>query len=363
MVCKMQSPLDSKNQQELFDALAQYEGDSSTQIRVVVAGSVEPLADIAQKRTPFPLRVTRIGDFAIGQFNYTSGDLRLAGTMFFCSTTHKTINYIISVCSGTVWHRSILRFVKALYPKLVPVFLTQGELLGLLNETKATIPETDFRIVGHSRKQSLRVSRRRLYETSRTRTDKTLEAVFAEADEQNCWFSSVSFEFEQSKRANRSKVVPLVSATLSKYGHFFCSSQFDHFLYGTLAKMTDIAERKMKFFSNRSRRDTHAFKVRPIAITYNSPEFGSQKESNNFVEVMRRMEGTSCSVLHNNPYVHLSVVDSTDGSAADVWVLKNDEILLVPQIKASEAALKKVVNYIFEEWREGSVSSPPSDGI
>jgi hypothetical protein len=42
-------------------------------------------------------------------------------------------------------------------------------------------------------------------------------------------------------------------------------------------------------------------------------------------------------------------------------VLKNDEILLVPQIKASEAALKKVVNYIFEEWREGSVSSPTSD--
>jgi hypothetical protein len=52
------------------------------------------------------------------------------------------------------------------------------------------------------------------------------------------------------------------------------------------------------------------------------------------------------------------------GSAADLWVLKNDEILLVPQIKASEAALKKVVNYIFEEWREGSVSSPtPNDGI
>jgi len=251
--------------------------------------------------------------------------------------------------------------LKALYPKLVPVFLTQGELFGLLKDTKAAIPDSDFRIIGHSRKQSLRIGRRRKYESSRTRTDKSLEDVFSEAEEQGSWFSSVSFGFERSKRETHSQDDPLVSATLSKYGHFFCSSHFDHFLYGTLAKMTDIADRKMKFFSNRSRRDTQAFKARPISITYQTPEFDSQKDSNSFVEVMRRMSGVSCSVLHNNPYVHLSVVDSNDGSAADVWVLKNDEILLIPQIKATEAALKKVVNYIFEEWREGSVSSPTSD--
>jgi hypothetical protein len=354
----MQNLLESKNQRELFDALAQYKCDSSTQIRTIVAGSVAPMVEVAEKRSPFPLRVRRIGDFAVGQFNYTSGDLRLAGTMFFCSTAHKNIHYIICICSGTVWHRSILRFVKALYPKLVPVFLTQKELFGLLNDTKATIPDSEFRIVGHSRKQSLRLGRKRKYESSRTRTDKSLEDVFDEARDQGCWFSSVSFEFD---RAKQPRSEPLVSATLSKYGHFFCTSHFDHFLYGTLAKMAVIAEKKMEFFSNRSRRDLQSFKARPISITYTAPEFGSQSDSNDFVKVMRRMSGVSCSVLHNNPYVHLSVVDSTDGSAADVWVLKNDEILLVPQIKATEAALKKVVNYIFEEWREGSVSSPTSD--
>jgi len=153
----MQNLLESKNQRELFDALAHYECDSSTQIRVIVAGSVEPLADVAEKRAPFPLRVRRIEDFAVGQFNYSSGDLRLAGTVFFCSTTHKPINHIISICSGAVWHRSILRLVKALDPKLVPVCLTQGELFSLLKETKATIPDADFRVIGHSRKQSLRI--------------------------------------------------------------------------------------------------------------------------------------------------------------------------------------------------------------
>jgi hypothetical protein len=129
--------------------------------------------------------------------------------------------------------------------------------------------------------------------------------------------------------------------------------------------MAEKAEQKMKFFSNRSRRLTRAFAPKPISITFETPEFVSQADTNNFVAIMRKMAGVSCSVHHDNPYVHLSVVDATDGSAADLWVLKNDEVLLVPQLQASEAALKKVVNYIFEEWREGAVSSPTSvhDGI
>src|SRR5260370_6907850 len=124
--------------------------------------------------------------------------------------------------------------------------------------------------------------------------------------------------------------------------------------------MGEIAEQKIKFFSNRLRRLTRAFEPRPISITYDVAEFTTQADTNNFVSIMRKMSGTSCSVLHDNPYIHLSVVDTDDGSAADLWVVKNDEILLVPQLRASEAALKRFVNYIFEEWREGSVTIPTS---
>jgi hypothetical protein len=360
----MKNLLASKTQAELFERLAKYQCEPSFQIRVVVAGSLEPLTDLAAKESPFPLRVQRVGDFGVGQFNYSSGDLRLAGTLFFCSTPQPNINYIISVCSGTVWHRSILRLVKALYPKLVPVFFSQQELFGLVKQGKAIFSDSELRIIGHSRKQRLKLGRRRKYESSRTRTEKTLEAVFKEAEEQDFWFSSVSFELDRTGRTPKQSAEPLASATLSKYGHFFCTSEFGHFQYGILSKMAELAAQKMKFFSHRSRRERTAFEAKPISITYESTEFTSRKETNHFVDIMRKMTGASCSVLHNNPYVHLSIVDSTDGSAADLWVLKSDEILLVPQLKASEAALKKFVNYIFEEWREGSVSSPTSsDGV
>jgi hypothetical protein len=360
----MQDLLESKSQTELFDKLGRYKCQPPLQIRVAVVGSQENLPALAEKQSPFPLRVREIGDLNIGQFNYESGDIRLHGSMFFCSSPHKSISYLISVCSAIVWHRSILRFVNSLYSKLVPVFFSQHELFGLLKATRGIFPHSELTIIGHSRKQRLRIGSRRKYESSRTRTEKPLEGVFAEADEQNYWFSSVSVEI--TRAANDDKRLPhlFTSATLSKYGNFFCTSQFDRFLDGTIDKMGGIAEQKMKFFSNRSRRSTRAFEPRPISITYPSPEFMSQTDTNNFVSIMRKMSGASCSVLHDNPYIHLSVVDTNDGSAADLWVLKNDEILLVPQLRASEAALKRFVNYIFEEWREGSVTSPTSsDGI
>jgi hypothetical protein len=360
----MQDFLESKSQADLFDMLGRYRCEPPLQIRVVVVGSQEDLAALAEKRSPFPFRVRENGDLSVGQFDYESGDIRLHGSLFFCPSPRKNIYYLISVCSSVVWRRSILRLVNSLYPKLVPVFFSQQELFELLKLTKGTFAHSQLTIIGHSRKQRLRIGSRRKYETSRTRTEKPLDAVFAEANEQNYWFSSVSVEIARAADDDKRLSYLFTSATLSKYGDFSCASQFDRFLNGTINKMGEIAEKKMKFFSNRSRRSTQSSEARPISITYASPEFTSQTDTNSFVSIMRKMSGASCTVLHDNPYIHLSVVDANDGSAADLWVLKNDEILLVPQLRASEAALKRFVNYIFEEWREGSVTSTTStDGV
>ena len=50
---------------------------------------------------------------------------------------------------------------------------------------------------------------------------------------------------------------------------------------------------------------------------------------------MQLLRGTSVSVLHGNPYVHLSILDYHDGSAFDLWVLDRQRLIIVPQLKAS----------------------------
>ena len=349
----------SSSQEQLLERLSQLRLEPPLQIRVLVVGSQESVYRLVRDESPFPIRIHEAHGFAVGEFGYNAGDVRLQGTIFICGSSFHRVSYIITICSSTVWQRSILRLAHSLYPKLISVFFSQEELLTLLKQAKKLLPDAEIRIIGHSRRKRLRSGSHRKYESSRTFTEKPLEAVFTEADEQNYWFRSVSFEYR--KKVNN--VVTdeiLAAATLSKYGALFCTSHFESFQYGTLNEMAQIAERKMEFFSNRSRRSSPRFEAKPISISYETAEFKSLTDTKNFVGIMRRMPGVSCSVLHANPYVHISLVDSTDGSGAELWVFKNDEIVLVPQLKASEASLKKFVNYIFEEWREGSVASPAS---
>lgn len=356
----IKSLLRVKSQAQLFERLGEFRFETPLQIRVLVVGSQRPIHDLVSAESPFPIRIHQMSGFSMGEFNYNAGDVRLQGVVFFCASPFERVSYVISICSSTVWQRSILRLAHSLYPQLIPVFFSQQELMTLLKQAKQLLPDAELRIVGHSRRKRLKGGSRRKYESSRTFTEKSLETVFTEAEEQNCWFRSVSFEYHRAVGGVQTGEV-LSSATLSKYGSLFCTSNFLPFLYGTLGEMAQIAERKVEFFSNRSRRLSPSFEAKPISITYRTAEFNSLTDTKNFVGMLRKMPGVSCSVLHDNPYVHVSLVDSADGSGAELWVFKNDEILLVPQLKASEASLKKFVNYIFEEWQEGSVTSPTSD--
>lgn len=250
-----------------------------------------------------------------------------------------------------------MRLARSLYPGVVPIFFSQEEMAGLLRGAKRILPNARLRITGHSRKKRLKTGTRRKYESSRTRTERTLEAVFKEAEEQNYWFQSVSFDYVPEGGLSIADRV-LASATLSKYGTLFCSAHFDRFYHGVVERMARIADKKMNFFGNRSRHLTEKFEAKPISITFDSPAFRSLNDNKNFINILRKMPRASCSVLHSNPYVHVSVMEREDNSGTDLWVLKNDEVLLVPQLTASEAALKRLVNYIFEEWREGTIADP-----
>ena len=82
----------------------------------------------------------------------------------------------------------------------------------------------------------------------------------------------------------------------------------------------------------------------------------SKDQTKRLIAAMQKFRHGTCTILHANPYVHLTMVDNKDFSSADLWVLSQDEILLVPQIRSSAVALKRIVNHIFENFREGKIS-------
>jgi hypothetical protein len=70
---------------------------------------------------------------------------------------------------------------------------------------------------------------------------------------------------------------------------------------------------------------------------------------------MRLLDKTSLSVVHSNPYLQLSVIDYIDGSTFELWVLSPRELIIVPQLKGTVAAIRRLVSHVFDNYAEGSI--------
>jgi hypothetical protein len=62
-------------------------------------------------------------------------------------------------------------------------------------------------------------------------------------------------------------------------------------------------------------------------------------------------------VMHGNPHAHVHMTDLFDGSSFDVWAVSPQRVVLIPGLKASEAAFERFIHYIFDVFREGQIAT------
>jgi hypothetical protein len=264
-----------------------------------------------------------------------------------------SVHLVVFVSKPSFWRKGILPLLESLYPRAVRPFLTQHELHQILKTLQRAVQPNGLRVLEFSSKKRLAVTARKRFQTVREWTDLELDAVFREAKDKNVWFRSVSFDLVAHE--NGRAISTGVRGTLSKYGYFACNNRFDLFEKTLLKELAQYATERLKFFSGRDRAMTPNHSPRPLQVRYDTDVFRSAEQTKKLVEAMQRFKHGTCTVLHANPYIHLSVVDNIDFSSADIWVLSKNEILIVPQLRASEAGLKRVVNHIFEQFREGEL--------
>jgi len=102
--------------------------------------------------------------------------------------------------------------------------------------------------------------------------------------------------------------------------------------------------------------------VKPLAIHFDYEQFDGLEENAKFIGAMRKLDNASVSVIHGNPYISLAVMDYSDGSTFDIWVLSPSEILIVPQFRSTVAAVKRVISCIFENYADGTIQDHPRVG-
>ncbi|MGI8835117.1 MAG: hypothetical protein ACR2H4_00575 [Pyrinomonadaceae bacterium] len=255
------------------------------------------------------------------------------------------------------YHRALLPFLSSLYPKVMMTFITHKKLRRLLEQ---------FQSKGnYSALVITRASQRLRYE-ERERGHHTIPVVswpsitlgeaFDWVYEQNGWFESISFDVRQ-------RFLTLANITLTRKGIIRANALFADAYKSFLKPVSKTIHDNLELFSHRSRLEREDRSPRPLVIDFEAGQFRDVEENGRFIQAMRRLKTASVSVLHGNPYIQLSVIDYFDGSVFDVWVLDEHQIVIVPQLKGSVAAIKRLINHVFDDYAEGQLSNYSADRV
>jgi hypothetical protein len=359
-------PLYDRSAQELLSAVGSWEElarrvhDLRTGpnqfLQVAVVGCREDLPLVLQsRRAPSGLRLLQATG-AVSRFAYTHrpGRRVVSGEFAVVRPDTPPIYAIVFVNARSFWRLAVAPLIDSLYSRVASPFLTQSELQDILRAVNNASQPGGIRILEHSSKKRLAPGARKKFQTIREWTDESLESAFTAAKETNNWFRSITFEIV--RRVDGRSVSTGSKCVISKYGYVACNQDLKMYFDLVLNQVITIAGQRLEFFSHRDRVSTANALPRPLEIHYEIDALRNVEQTKKLVAVLRKFRQGTCTVLHANPYLHLSVVDNLDFSSADVWVLSPRQIIVVPQIRASEPALKRIVNHIFENFREGKLS-------
>jgi len=137
----------------------------------------------------------------------------------------------------------------------------------------------------------------------------------------------------------------------------FLSGDLRVFLNNVLTPIVDTASRKHRVFDQSSRKSGDA-PVSPINIEFGETVFEDRDDNLTFLSALDLMTRSGIAVLHENPYVHVSLIDFFDGSAFDIFATTPNAVTVIPQVDASAFSLNRLCNHIFENFREGEIVKP-----
>ena len=74
-------------------------------------------------------------------------------------------------------------------------------------------------------------------------------------------------------------------------------------------------------------------------------------------DLFRKIPNASVSVFRSKPFLQASLLDMQDGSSFDVVLAPDesgDKLLIVPQLRATEAAVSRLCRFLYEKVGEAS---------
>lgn len=259
-----------------------------------------------------------------------------------------TIRYALSDCSPTLFKGKFVSLAGRHIPALSKFVLSNAEMVKVLD----AIADRDFDI--KVKYVSTATMRREGGLDSHTDHVNEPYKKFLDSLEEGATIKTIKFECAPAGLADEVGASGPAVLTMTRDCCFTASHSakalFDEVL-PLVAKMAELRIEHLRFSTSTANRRT----PEPLIINFGRDIFADPTRNKGHIAALASMPGIGISVYHANPYLHASLVDYSDGSSYDIWVLVSDRLAIIPQIFASETSMGRLVNHIFKNIGGGKI--------
>lgn len=335
-------------------------GDPCTQVSMLLLVSAGDIIEAIRGAAPKVEIVERGGTAANAAVLLSvKGAPRAKPGRILVASTGVPHVYLAITHEGPAFVRALPSVLEDMYPHAFVPRLTSGEMrsvLGML-ESETGLALMTMRIVSHTRNDR-KVTYRRSEKKARLSAGRggsevihigvPYEDSIESSIENDQWIGEAQFILLDGNDVR-------LEGRISRDGLFRFRHSFLLFKQRVLPHILGLAGKRLELYSSRLGRDNGGGGASPLVIGLEAGALNDSEQRRRFIRAVQGMRHSSGSVYRARPYLSMSVVDLLDGSSFRIWIMTPDEITIVPQARATQASLSRLIDHIFERFQEGDV--------
>jgi hypothetical protein len=275
----------------------------------------------------------------------------ISGTILVLPTDYDRVYIIFTLGSSEFVKEVLVPLLDQCNPRLFLPYVTSKSLEKVVLTASKHEDILDFEVSDVGARSRIENKKSRRIRSERIWTEEPVENVLSILRDRGQWLQSLSFH---CKIKNGDDAI-FCTGNMSRRCIFRVQGDFQWFKKRIIDPTISEAVQTMKFYLNRARQETPNNEPRPIVIEYAEAIFRDKSQNRRLVHSLNRLSKANVSVIHANPYFHASVVDFTDGSSYEVWVLSENRIIVTPQFRATVSSIGRVCDHILSSFEEGDV--------
>ena len=265
---------------------------------------------------------------------------------FYALHTPENYVFLMSKMPSKAFKWRLIPFAKELYPDLVRVYASSEELRSFL----ALLQERLGRSLLYNSVVMKRLfgARDQFTDVYFGRLDRPFQDAFRTASSRGSWVDFIQVHDDRPEElivsVSRGGLVSVRKGNFEQIA--------DCILFPLMSKGGE----RYKFLSNRDRHTKPERQISPFFVRYDESLFDKPEVIVRLRDVIQSYRHCYYTVVHSgNPYLYMAVMDTLDNSAFSIRTLRDDALLVVPQVRATADSLTRFHRYLSEEFREGTL--------